>query len=68
MKVLIKAFEIKVARYPENFEDWKLVRLEYLDQYNNPLRINSLWLPPKTSIKELEDLFNGWQKEHGDES
>lgn len=62
MKISVKIVEIEPARLPEDLENWKLVRLDYINRYRYTIHGDLLWLPSKADLRELEELFDKWQE------
>ena len=59
----VDSIEMMVQNYPENFEGWHLIRLEYGGHAEYCLKECVLWIPPNANVEELEELFKKWQKE-----
>lgn len=58
----ISFVEEMVNNYPKGFDGWKMYRIEYSDHTEESLMECIIWLPPKSSIEELEYLFEKWQQ------
>jgi len=61
--MIVDSIEMGVQSYPEGFEGWRLIRLEYGGHAEYCLKECVLWVPPKANVEDLEELFRLWQEE-----